>query len=134
MVALDSCVVIDLIDKGGVAGRLRASLRGKSVRLVLCGTVLGEVKKVRGWTRSYVMSRVSELVGKRVEVLLDGDGQRDAAASITEQYRFCHEGDNRIVALCRARDMVLLTFDRALLKACECVGVAAFHPTRAGGI
>ena len=34
-IALDSCVVIDLIEKPGVASGLKARLRGKSITVVL---------------------------------------------------------------------------------------------------
>lgn len=133
-VALDSCVVIDLIEQRARAGRIRASLRGKPVRLVLCDVVLGEVQRVRGLAPADVVSRISRIVGKGVEVAQTDDGQRALAGSVTAQYRFCHGGDNLILALCRARAYVLLTFDRMLLRACEFAGVAAFHPSAAGGI
>jgi predicted nucleic acid-binding protein len=127
-VALDSCVVIDIIEKQGFAYKLKNSLRGKSVRLVLCDVVLDEVQRVRGFTAAEVISKISRLVGKKVETSsIDGD-QKILADSITAQYQFCHRGDNLILALCWAKDFVLLTFDRLLLKACEFVGVRAFHP------
>jgi len=133
-VALDSCVVIDLIEQRARAGKIRASLRGKPVRLVLCDVVLGEVQRVRGLGPADVVSRVSRIVGKGVEVSSADGGQRALADSVTAQYRFCHRGDSLILALCRARGFVLLTFDRMLLRACEFAGVAAFHPASAGGI
>ena len=133
-IALDSCVVIDLIEQSGRTGRLRASLKGKPVRLVLCDVVLREVYKVRGLDSSEVISRISRLLGKKVEVSSTDEQQRADADSITTQYNFCHKGDNLILALCKAMDYVLLTIDRALLQACDAVGVAAFHPRRAGGI
>jgi predicted nucleic acid-binding protein len=127
-VALDSCVVIDIIEKQGFAYKLKNSLRGKPVRLVLCDVVLDEVQRVRGFTAAEVISKISRLVGKKVETSsIDGD-QKILADSITTQYQFCHRGDNLILALCCAKDFVLLTFDRLLLKACEFAGVRAFHP------
>lgn len=133
-IVLDSCVVIGLIEKKGLAGRLRASLRGKPACIVLCDVVLSEVQRVRGFAASYVISRISGLVGKKVTVSSVGAGQKALADSITSQYQFCHRGDNLILTLCKAKDFVLLTFDRALLRACEFAGVAAFHPAGAGGI
>jgi len=38
------------------------------------------------------------------------------------------------LSLCQAKDFVLVTFDRMLLKTCSFVGVAAFHPSMVGGI
>ena len=46
-IVLDSCVVIDIIEKPKVASRLKASLRGKSVNIILCDIVLEEVNRVR---------------------------------------------------------------------------------------
>jgi len=134
MVALDSCVVIDLIEKKAFAGKLRASLRGKRVRLVICDVVLNEVQRVRGFAISEIISKVSGRLGKKVEITSTDDDQRVIAESITLQYQFCHRGDNLILSLCRAKDFVLVTLDRMLLRACEFVGVAAFHPAMAGGI
>ena len=133
-IALDSCVVIDLIEKKGLACKLRASLKGKSVRLVLCDTVLDEVYRVRGLDADSIMRKVSRLLGKKVEISVTDNAHRCLADSITSQYQLCHRGDNLILALCRARNFVLLTFDRLLLRICEFVGVVAFRPNMAGGI
>ena len=133
-VALDSCVVIDLIEKQGFAHKLKKSLKGKSVHLVLCDVVLNEVQRVRGFTAAEVISKISRLVGKKVEISSIDDDQKILADAITTQYQFCHKVDNLILTLCKAMDFVLLTFDRMLLKACEFAGVAAFHPSMAGGI
>ena len=133
-VALDSCVVIGLIEQRRDARRLRASLRGKRVRLVLCDVVLREVKRVRGLAAAEVISRVSGILGKKVEVSSADDCHKTRAEAVTAQYQICHRGDSLILALCQARGFVLLTFDRMLLRACEFVGVAAFHPSGAGGI
>ena len=47
-IVLDSCVVIDIIEKPKVASRLKTNLRGKPVNIILCDVVLDEVRKVRG--------------------------------------------------------------------------------------
>lgn len=127
-IALDSCVVIEIIEKQGFAYKLKNSLKGKPVRLVLCDVVLNEVQRVRGFTAAEVISKISMLVGKKVETSSIDSEQKILADNITAQYQFCHRGDNLILALCQAKDFVLLTFDRMLLKACEFAGVIAFHP------
>lgn len=127
-IALDSCVVIEIIEKQGFANKLKNSLKGKPVRLVLCDVVLNEVQRVRRFTADEVISKISRLVGKKVETSSIDSEQKVLADNITAQYRFCHRGDNLILALCRAKDFVLLTFDRMLLKACEFAGVRAYHP------
>ena len=133
-IVLDTCVVISAFDERRFAARLRASLKGKQVGLVLCDTVLREIHRIRGMSSARVVRGLSKLVGKSVEVF-SADGQdMKLARSVTDRYRFCHNGDNLILALCQARDFVLVTFDRMLLRACEIVGVMAFHPQLAGGI
>lgn len=127
-IALDSCVVIEIIEKQGFAYKLKNSLKGRPVSLVLCDVVLNEVQRVRGFTAAEVITKISKLLGKKVETIPINGEQKDFANSVTEQYQFCHKGDNLILALCWAKDYVLLTFDRMLLKACEFAGVIAFHP------
>lgn len=131
-IALDSCVVIDVIEKPIVASRLKAGLRGKSLKIVLCDTVLNEVYRVRGYVASFVISKISQILGREIEVSKMQDD--DLASAISNQYAICHNGDNKILSLCQAKDFVLVTFDRMLLKTCQFVGVAAFHPLMAAGI
>ena len=131
-IALDSCVVIDIIEKPKIASKFKASLRGKSVKIILCDLVLSEVNRVRGYLASYVISKISKILGKDIELFTMQDD--DSANIITKQFAICHNGDNKILSLCQARNFVLVTFDRMLLKTCEFVGVAAFHPFMARGI
>jgi predicted nucleic acid-binding protein len=131
-IALDSCVVIDIIEKPRVASKLKAHLRGKSVKIVLCDVVLSEVYRVRGYVASFVISKISKILGREIELSKMEDG--DKAIVLSEQFAICHNGDNKILSLCQARNFVLVTFDRMLLKTCQFVGVAAFHPFMAGGI
>ena len=132
--ALDSCVVIDLVDRPGLASGLRGRLKGKQIRIVLCDVVLGEVKRVRGLSPRRVIERISVLLNRSVErVHVDADHKREAR-NISSQFHICHNGDNKILSICKAMGFILLTSDRMLLKACEFVGVPGFHPTAARGI
>lgn len=133
-IMLDSCVIISDMDGRGTIARLRNALRGKRVGIVICDTVLQEVHHIRKIEPEKVVSRLSRMLGRKVEVLCAGREDRTLARSVTDQYHFCHHGDNIILALCRTRSYILITFDRMLLQACNIVGVMAFHPTRAGGI
>jgi len=133
-VALDSCVVIDIIEKPKVASKLKARLRGKSIKIILCDVVLGEVKRVRGYSPEKVIVKVSKLLGRKVELLKVDKNNVETAQQITNQFQICHNGDNKILSLCQAKNFVLITFDRMLLKTCEFLGVVAFHPMMAGGI
>lgn len=133
-IALDSCVVIDILEKPKVASGLKARLRGKSVKIILCDVVLREVKRVRGYLAEQVIAKLTSLLGRKIEILPVEESEISNAQQITNQFQICHNGDNKILSLCQAKDFVLVTFDRMLLKACSFVGVAAFHPSMVGGI
>jgi len=133
-VALDSCVVIDILEKPKVASRLKARLRGKSIKIILCDVVLGEVKRVRGYSPEKVIVKVSKLLGRKVELSKVDKNNVETAQQITNQFQICHNGDNKILSLCQAKNFVLVTFDRMLLKTCQFIGVVAFHPKMVGGI
>ena len=133
-IALDSCVVIDLIEKPGIASRLKARLRGKSITIVLCDVVLQEVQRVRGFSREQIVEKISKILGRRIQFSETSEENKTAANEISNQFQICHNGDNKILSICQAKDFVLVTFDRMLLKACSFVGVAAFHPSMVRGI
>lgn len=133
-IALDSCVVIDIMEKPKVASRLKASLRGKSIKVILCDVVLNEVYRVRGFSSQKVITIISKLLNRVVETITVDEQQKYNAEDISTQYQICHNGDNKILSLCQAKDFVLVTFDRMLLKACEFVGVTGFHPSMVRGI
>jgi len=131
-ITLDSCVVIDVIEKPKVAFGLKANLKGKQITIVLCDTVLNEVYRVRGLTPQIVIEKISKILGRQIE-LSEIDKQNNSD-EITNQFQICHNGDNKILSLCQAKDFVLVTFDRMLLKACEFIGVVGFHPSMVRGI
>ncbi len=133
-IALDSCVVIDILEKPKVASGLKARLRGKSITIVLCDVVLQEVQRVRGLSPQVIIEKISRILGRKIELEEIDEENKTAAEQITNQFQTCHNGDNKILSLCQAKDFVLVTFDKMLLKACSFVGVAAFHPLMAGGI
>ena len=127
-IALDSCVVIDLIEKPKVASKLKACLRGKPVKIILCDIVLSEVYRVRRYLPQYVISKISKILGRDIKLSAMEDD--DSAIAISEQFQICHNGDNKILRLCQAKNFVLITFDRMLLKTCQFVGVVGFHRGR----
>ena len=133
-IALDSCVVIDIIEKPKVASGLKANLRGKSVNIVLCDVVLDEVRKVRGLMPHTVVEKITKLLGKKVHLTVVTAEHKEQAHQLTEQFQICHNGDNKILSMCKARDFILVTFDKMLLKASQFVGIAVFSPFTAGGI
>ena len=133
-VALDSCVVIDLIDKRVVGMRIRSKLKGKSIRLILCDKVLSEVQKVRQLSVNKIIELVTMILGRKPEVLHSTTDDVIKAQDLSNQYLECHKGDNLILAFCMARNFILLTFDRMFLKICDIVGVLAFNPVKGGKI
>jgi len=133
-VALDSCVVIDIMEKPKVASGLKARLRSKSIKIILCDVVLQEVRRVRGYTPEKVITKISKLLGRKIGLSEIDETEVKTAQQITDQFQICHNGDNKILSLCQARNFVLVTFDRMLLKTCQFLGVVAFHPTMVGGI
>ena len=133
-IALDSCVVIDILEKPKVASKIKASLRGKSVKIILCDVVLGEVNRVRGYLPEKIIAKLSLLLGRKIEIISINDDELSNASQITNQFQVCHNGDNKILSLCQAKDFVLVTFDRMLLKASSFLGVVAFHPSTVRGI
>jgi len=133
-IALDSCVVIDIIEKPKVASGLKANLRGKPVNIILCDIVLDEVRKVRGLMPHTVLAKITKLLGKKVHLTVVTEEHKAQALQLTEQFQICHNGDNKILSLCKARDFILVTFDKMLLKASQFVGIAVFSPFTAGGI
>jgi predicted nucleic acid-binding protein len=133
-VLLDSCVVIDIIEKPKVASRLKSNLRGKSVNIVLCDVVLDEVRHVRGLMPQVIVQKITQLLGKKVQLDIVTEEHKAQALQLTEQFQICHNGDNNILSLCKARDFILVTFDKMLLKASQFVGIAVFSPFTAGGI
>ena len=133
-IALDSCVVIDIMEKPQVAFGLKARLKGKSIKIVLCDIVLQEVNRVRGYAKEKIIAAISRLLNRKIEIVTVDDQEKNNAKDISTQFQICHNGDNKILSLCQAKNFILVTFDRMLLKACEFVGVVGFHPSMVGGI
>ena len=133
-IVLDSCVVIDIMEKPQFARKLRQSLRGKSLNFVLCDVVLSEVKRKRGFLENVVRKRICAIFNRQIITETVSSQQRDTAKKIMYSFQGCHNGDNFILSLCQAKNYILVTLDKMLLQACRVTGVAGFHAMRAGGI
>lgn len=133
-VALDSCVVINLIDKRTIGNKIRTKLKGKPITIVLCDKVLSEVHKVRGLTVDKIIGLVTQTLGRKPEVSYSNADDVKKAQELSDKYLECHKGDNLILAICIARNYILLTFDRMFLKICDMIGVLAFNPVKGGRI
>ena len=101
---------------------LKPILRGKPVNIILCDVVLDEVRKVRGLLPPVVITKITKLLGKKVQLDTVTAEHKEQALQLTEQFQICHNGDNKILSLCKARDFILVTFDKMLLKASQFVG------------
>ena len=117
-----------------VASKIKSKLRGKSIKVVLCDVVLDEIHRTRGFTPRRVISRISRLLDRTVETLTVDNHEKENARDISTQFQICHKGDNMILSLCQTKNLILVTYDKMLLKACQFVGVAGFHPLMTRGI
>jgi len=133
-IALDSCVVISMIEDPRLGLKIKQGLKGKSAKVVLCDVVISEVNRVRGYAKEYIISKISKILGRTIELIQTNLKEKQDAKKLSVQFLECHNGDNIILALCKIRDYILLTFDRALLRTCNFVGVIAFTPLQTGGI
>ncbi len=133
-IALDSCVVISMIEDPRLGLKIKQGLKGKSVKIVLCDIVLSEVNRVRGYAKDYVISKISKILGRSISLQQTNNQEKEDAQKLSAQFLECHNGDNIILALCKIWDYILVTFDRALLRTCNFIGVIAFTPLQTGGI
>jgi len=133
-IVLDSCVVIDVIEKPKVASRLKASLRGKSVNIILCDIVLEEVSRVRKITPETIITKITNILKRKIILSKITIEEKIYALKISEQFQICHNGDNKILSLCKTKDFILVTFDKMLLKASEFIGIQVFSPFTVRGI
>ena len=133
-IALDTCLVIDLIEKPQVAFEFKAKLKGKQIKIVLCDVVLNEIRRVKRLSAKTIIEKISKILGREIEISSINEQNKDTANEISNQFQICHNGDNKILSLCQAKDFVLVTFDKMLLKTCEFVGVTGFHPSMVKGI
>ena len=133
-VAIDTCTIVRVVRMPGFADRLRRKLRGKSIRVVLCDTVIGELKKVLGMDLVTAQGLIRKLLGREVDVVATEDRHIAEAEAVSAQYHICHHGDDRILALCRDKGYCLITNDKNLHRVCGWLGVASFFPSEAANI
>ncbi len=126
---LDTNVVIDIIEAPSRAQKMRAGIRGKQVRFVVCDTVLRELRRVRRWSADAVLAGLEKVLGRsRVVVSDPPEGLVPYAAELRRRYEMAHNGDVHILAQCRIAGCALLTRDGKMRQVASMVGVLAFHP------
>ena len=127
---LDSCCVIDILDGGRRAGRMRA-LAKRSCHIVICRQVLKEVQRKRGLTYQMILARMRKVFGQRRVELDKTVPDRNRMRSSEERFGPSHAGDSAILELGRSRGYRVITRDRGMLLAAMAVGVVAVTPTQA---
>ena len=134
-IAVDTCVVIGIMEGASVVSKLRKKLKGKQYKIVLCRQVLWELRRVRNLTVDAILGSLRKIFGeRRVGIISDPTDLEDTAQMLRNQYHYAHNGDHRILATCRIHGIGLMTLDRGMLKVATMVGIPAFHPKYAGGI
>lgn len=131
---LDTNVPINLIEKKGFAKKFSKSLRGKKIRVGICDVVLSELKKVRGYSKDFVITKISHILGRPVVVSSLSVYELKIATEKSEKFSTLHRNDDLILAHCFATNSILITCDRKLRHVCDIAGVVAVHPMGAGRI
>ncbi len=133
LLALDSCVVIELLTNRRVARKILRLFRGKHSRVVLQDVVFREVERKLRIPREKILEKVGLILGKEVYIFPTTTEMKETAEKIQKQYGICHHPDSLILAASKLHSWTLLTFDRNMLRAAEFEGTMAFNPVRLGG-
>lgn len=133
LLALDSCVLVEILKNSKMAKKVVRLFRGKHSRVVLQDVVFYEVEKILKIPREKILEKVANILHKEVYVFQTTDEIKSLAKRIEKQYGICHYPDSLILAASKIHSWALLTFDRDLLRAAEFEGTMAFNPSRLGG-
>ena len=126
---LDTNVVIDILENRSHSRKLVRAIRGKQVRLVVCETVLRELRRVRKWSEDVVLAGLEEAFGRGRIVV--SDPPKDLlthARELERRYEMAHNGDVHILAQCRMDGCALITRDGNMRQVASMMGVLVFHP------
>lgn len=132
LTVLDTNVVIDILENRSHNRKLVRAIRGKQVRLVVCETVLRELRRVRKWSEDVVLAGLEEAFGRGRIVV--SDPPKDLlthARELERQYEMAHNGDVHILAQCRMDGCALITRDGNMRQVASMMGVLVFHPKHA---
>lgn len=126
---LDTNVVIDILENRSHNRKMVRAIRGKQVRLVVCETVLRELRRVRKWSEDVVLAGLEEAFGRGRIVV--SDPPKDLlthARELERRYEMAHNGDVHILAQCRMDGCALITRDGNMRQVASMMGVLVFHP------
>lgn len=132
LTVLDTNVVIDILENRSHNRKLVRAIRGKQVRLVVCETVLRELRRVRKWSEDVVLAGLEEAFGRgRIVVSDPPKNLLTHARELERQYEMAHNGDVHILAQCRMDGCALITRDGNMRQVASMMGVLVFHPKHA---
>ena len=126
---LDTNVVIDILENRSYNRKMVRAIRGKQIRLVVCETVLRELRRVRKWSEDVVLAGLEEAFGR--ERIVVSDPPKDLlthAKELERRYEMAHNGDVHILAQCRMDGCALITRDGNMRQVASMMGVLVFHP------
>lgn len=131
-IVLDTCVLVQLSKDHKEVLRLKEMLKGKNVIFIIPDVVVQELYHVAHITKSEIPKLLSYF-GKKI--FFDSvKPHKESALQISLQFYDSHSSDSQILALCQAKDYILITFDKALLRVCNMVNAVAFHPKYSGDL
>ena len=133
-IALDSCVVINIIKEPTCIKKIQKALKGKSIQIILCDVVLNEVHRIIKYSHKKIIEKISASLKRKISIVSIGQQEKIQAIQLSNQFHICHNGDNKILAMCAIKNYILVTSDKMLTQTSKFIGVPVFHPFHIGGI
>ena len=131
-IVLDTCVLVQLSKDHKEVVRFKKMLKGKNVTFIIPDVVVQELYYVAQITKSEIPKLLSYF-GKKI--FFDSvKPHKTSALQISSQFHDSHFSDSQILALCQAKDYILITFDKALLRVSNMINAVAFHPKYSGDL
>ena len=125
--ALDSCVLISILGNNeGIVEKIKNTFDRQYTTAILYDVVLDEIAQ-KGKT-DQIIKRISELLDFEMEVHHITDAEKETAVKLSVDNNISHSGDDMILAMSKSRDTILVTVDKALIRACYLLGVKFFNP------
>jgi hypothetical protein len=132
MMALDSCIVIEVLKNPKFAKKITRLFWGRHSMVVLQDVVLKESERILRLPREVIIQRIKDVLRKKVFVFATTDEMKVLAAKIVKQYDICHNSDSIILAAAKTYSWILFSIDKNLLRTADFEGILAFNPNRGG--
>ena len=127
-VITDTNGLIGILEHPGALKRTLELFNGKSVKIVILTCVLKEIKRIRDYSTSEVLSQVSSLLHSRVSVLRANSDIKTVASQLESKYTQAHFPDSLLVACAVICSFAILSYDHGLLYCAKNEGVRTFTP------